>query len=73
MPEFALKDALNRYLQHGCSTFTKHEVLAYGGGDRRRVECCLSHWESRKLLQILKRFEEAADNDIVVKVLKMID
>jgi hypothetical protein len=73
VPEFALKEAFNSYFHHGCTTFTKHQVLAYGKGDRRRIEICLNDWESRNLLKILKPFETASDNEVIVKVLQKID
>ncbi len=73
MPSFALKEAFNQYFHDGCCTFTKHQVLAYGALDRQRIAACLADWESRELLQILKPLEKAADNDIIVKLLKRIE
>jgi len=68
MPYFELADTLNRYFQTGCKTFTRHELLAYGGMNRSRVENCLRAWESRGLIQILKPIAEALDGEIIVKL-----
>ena len=68
-----LKETFNRYFDVGCTTFTKHELLAYGRGNRRRIEACLVAWESRGCLQILKPFETAEDDDVVVKLLDPIN
>lgn len=73
MPTFALKEAFNQYFDQGCCTFTKHEVLAYGAGDRQRIAACLVEWESKNLLQLLKPLEAAADSDKIVQVLKVIE
>jgi len=73
MHHFELADALNRYFQVGCTTFTRHELLAYGGTDWPRVEHCLTAWESRGLIQILKPLAEAHDGEIVVKLLRPIE
>jgi len=69
MPHFELANALNRYFELGCKTFTRHELLAYGGADRPRVENCLRAWESRGLIQVLKPLDAAQDGEIIVKLL----
>jgi hypothetical protein len=73
MPNFELADALNRYFQMGCKTFTRHELLAYGGMNWFRVENCLRAWESRGLIQILKPLAEAQDGEIIVELLHPIE
>ena len=72
MPPFALKDAFNRYFHDGCSTFTKHEVLAYGAGDRQRINQFLAEWEAKGQLQVIKSLDQASDGDVMVKLLKVI-
>ena len=72
MPQFALKEAFNRYFLDGCSTFTKHEVIAYGAGDRKKIETCLLTWELNGFLHILKPFDQAMDGEVMIKVLKRI-
>jgi hypothetical protein len=72
MSHFALADAMNRYFEIGCTTFTRHEVLAYGGMDWNRVQNCLRSWESQGLLKILKPLDGASDREIVVKLLHSI-
>jgi hypothetical protein len=72
MPDCLLADTLNRYFAAGCKTFTRHELLAYGGGDRRRVENSLHFWESEGLLEIRTPLELASDSEIVVRVFEQI-
>ena len=73
MIRFRLANALNRYFQVGCTTFTKHELLAYGDMNFSYVQNCLHVWESRGLLQVLKPLSEAEDGEIVVKLLHPIE
>ncbi len=72
MAQFVLKEGFNRYFQDGCTTFTKHEVLAYGAANRRHIEECLADWESKGFIKVLKPLDTAADGDVIVKVLKTI-
>jgi hypothetical protein len=69
---FELADVSNRYFQVGCKTFTRHELLAYGGMDLACVENCLCEWESRGFIQVLKPLKGAQDGDIIVNLLNPI-
>jgi hypothetical protein len=72
-PHFKLVEALNRYFQIGCTNFTRHELLAYGGMNWSRVENCLRAWESRGLIQVLKPLAGTQDGEIIVKLLHPIE
>jgi hypothetical protein len=73
MPYFELADALNGHFRVGCQTFTRQEVLAYGGRKLSRIENYLRAWESRGLIQVLKPLDRAQDGEIIVKVLHTIE
>ena len=68
-----LAEALNHYYQVGCKTFTRHELLAYGGMNWDRVQKSLRAWEDRGLLRILKPLEGSGDSETVVKLLRLIE
>jgi hypothetical protein len=66
---FRLAEALNRYYEVGCKTFTRHELLAYGGMDWSRVEKCLRAWESQGLIRIFKPLTGAQNGEIIAELL----
>ena len=71
-PESRLADTLNKYFRIGCTKFTRHELLAYAGTDRNRVEEYLQFWQSRGWLKLLKSLSEARDSEIVVNMVSPI-
>ena len=73
MTPFELADALNGHFRVGCQTFTRQELLAYGGMKLSRVKNCLRTWESRGLIQVLKPLDGARDGEIIVKLLHTIE
>ncbi len=70
--DFRLEDTLNRYFEMGCQTFTRHELLAYGGNDPAHVEYFLLAWETKGLIQILKPLHQAEDAETCIKLLQPI-
>ena len=73
MSYFNLAEALYGHFRVGCQTFTRQELLAYGGMKPSRVENCLRRWESRGLVQVLKPLAGSQDGEVIVKLLHHIE